>query len=1701
MRKPEIRMNRILASLMVTLLVVLSCASVLTASADESGFLDRVKADTEWLTGYGTRQVGTPEHARLQEDLLAKLRAIPGVQIWTQEFPVVVPVNQESYLEVGGDILPGRHALYPVWPDVARLNTTPAGGIRGKLVYVGEAAYDQIPARSLQGNIAVMELSGYADYRRVFDFGATAVIFLESTKAEGASPSDQSLYKPRYFVPSGPLADALRAGRVPEGLIVSKGRWETVTARNLYAGIKPAGATQQRPYAVVAAYDSMSKVMGVAPGADMALDCALVLNLLRDEARAPRRPLLFGFLDAYHINQLGMRRMAAMAALTPRDRTRVTYAKLEQKDLDAYQAAADELARFSTAEEGLAMLHDSRACKELRIMFKDAVGPELLKLQKVQGDVRLVSLRREAENRPSVRGEMLGGLDRAVKWLQEQAGAELSVADRVVVNQVSAFVQEERKRPAASGKAGPWAKFGEAKTLAARLLPVCTQRLLSRNRILDVSSRKGSKIDAADLGLARKLWDRMATRVRGQLVEQQGRCGLFDPMDQLRVQIARSLVPGSTNGMDRAVCDFVVGFDLSDCGVLVGPGNTCDYNGIEGFGREFIQAFKRALKRDAIWPEGAPSGRIVNMAGIEGGAKTGSGANGRALITSPARSFRLPGVTWVTDDALRRFVDSPLDRSGTLDWSRIAPQLQPSRDFLSWLITTSEDLGFQDPARNAGAEWRHGMGRVVDVSAGQTVPRVPRAGFLTTLVASGRYLVASGRDLDGIRRQEFAWTGHDGSFRIPLMCADINRYSKSFNLAAFKLNDEGAIIEALSSSESLVATRLTTTFNLGVNTGEQLPRAVTFACRELNGPSFYDARFLEPLKTGTLVDAARGGAPKKAFFSLDNGQMWGLVEPDIMWQLVLKAGAARVRMALLNAQPNGREQGLGMRETFLRGYSVSETLASIPTLVAARDIHALDTWRLDDYRAAGIRSQKIDEMHAVTRASLDEAAAAVKRDDGAALQRSASRALGDEIRAYQAIADMGLDVARGAIFLMLMLVPFCVAMERLLFACARIGRQIAASLSIFALMTVLLWSFHPAFKISAQPLVIVMAFTILAMSVIVISMVLRRFKASVQEFQSTMAEGSGANMGRGGLVGSAIFLGIANMRKRRVRTLLTGVTIVLVTFALLCFSSASSYVDRKDFRIEGGKSSKPSVLIHRPAMGPLVPGTVPAIQNLLGMKDVALGERIWLTGGVGDVFWNISLLNPRTGKQVPMKGALGVSPVEDRLSGVDKVLENWPEFATLGGCYVSREAADELGVKRGDTLVMRGRDLVVRGVFDPLRLEDEVSLLDGQKLLPYDYSREVQDWIDRDSQAAVEQEMSSANAMQPSGDEADRYLPARQVIIVPADMLTELKGSLRSLGLVCATPEQAAEAAKRLTQTIVYPAYYSNKDGGVNVVMTTPLVAVPPKNLAIPLIVAALIIFTTMLNSVSERKREIYVYTSLGLAPTHVGALFVAEALTYGLMGAVFGYIAGQGLAAFLTHFGWMQGVTLNYSGSAVIKTMLLVQGVVVLSAIVPAVVAGKIASPSKDMDWNVPQPVNGVIRDLLPFTINAPAAAGIVAFIHEYLEAHRDGVLGGFDVDETRLLPAGTEGALAGLEARVWLAPYDMGVRQVMRFRVEPPDDGACSISVEIKHEGGAEKTWWRLNKPFFGDLRRQLLGWRKLSPERVREYVARTQKSEVAS
>ena len=65
-------------------------------------------------------------------------------------------------------------------------------------------------------------------------------------------------------------------------------------------------------------------------------------------------------------------------------------------------------------------------------------------------------------------------------------------------------------------------------------------------------------------------------------------------------------------------------------------------------------------------------------------------------------------------------------------------------------------------------------------------------------------------------------------------------------------------------------------------------------------------------------------------------------------------------------------------------------------------------------------------------------------------------------------------------------------------------------------------------------------------------------------------------------------------------------------------------------------------------------------------------------------------------------------------------------------------------------------------------------------------------------------------------------------------------------------------------------------------------------NIIIPIIISVFIVLNTMIGSVYERKREIGIYTSVGLAPSHVSFLFIAEAMALAVISVVLGYLLAQ---------------------------------------------------------------------------------------------------------------------------------------------------------------------------------------------------------------
>ncbi|MBI1923231.1 ABC transporter permease, partial [Candidatus Poribacteria bacterium] len=266
---------------------------------------------------------------------------------------------------------------------------------------------------------------------------------------------------------------------------------------------------------------------------------------------------------------------------------------------------------------------------------------------------------------------------------------------------------------------------------------------------------------------------------------------------------------------------------------------------------------------------------------------------------------------------------------------------------------------------------------------------------------------------------------------------------------------------------------------------------------------------------------------------------------------------------------------------------------------------------------------------------------------------------------------------------------------------------------------------------------------------------------------------------------------------------------------------------------------------------------------------------------------------------------------------------------------------------------------------------------------------------------------------------------------------------------------------------------------------------------------------------------EISIYSSVGLAPVHIAFLFMAEACVYAIVGAVLGYLLGQVVATALVHFGWLAGLTLNYSSMSTVVATVVVMIVVLGSTLYPAIKASRMAVPDIERKWKLSEPDGDEWHFDLPFTVLSEEALGLNIFMRDYFEAHADESASDFYTDQVTFSRAtdpppssphlgegqGVRGTdVASAEGRseeaysigmmVWLAPYDLGVSQsiqLMTSQVGGEEEELYKITLDVHRESGEIASWKRVNRRFLNLIRKQLLIWRTFSAEVRGEFHER--------
>lgn len=1623
---------------------------MLRAQVDAAAY----EADLRAIAVQPTRIVGTEGYdaaVSYVESALAKLG--DRVEVRRHEFAIVVPKTDSATLQAGS----ATHAVYPFWPAGPRLNATPAAGITGKVVYLGTATPAELKPESTRGQIAAIDAAAGARWQQVAYFGAKAILVLGNDKTTHFDLRSHDVplpvNMPRFYVPPGALADTIRAGGLSsaDATVKCVANWRTTTAVNLYAFIKPKSPAPQGwdrptpPAAMTFAVplDATGLVPDLATGAGQAVQTAAGLALARQFAADPvDRPVLIAFTSGDCIQQLGTRNLF-MALADPPGRWRAQLTKMETDEA----AVADQISRLQQVIAAPQQL-DPTEDRALIDRIKKLIEVDTTIHQEELFRYRLLT---DDQRSADVKARITDLESRSVRMSGVRAAFEHRPAELV--------------RP--------------------------DNRDLTDYYLNKTMARLAGDSNAA--GLTQNYAARRATLQRR-----------MDLYTWLAAKLGRPSDPSIKANNSRLI-EALIAIDLSDAGVRVGPmfyGIAQRASNISQI-QEFRDWFARQQKASA---DGTGGEWVKRLAGVVDLEPLNNARLPQSWLAAPmtigsemCAAWGVPGFSMVTLDDLRLRRDTPADTLANLPADKvrnvILPQLQA--------IATMFRPALADPKFVGQVElkWDIGevIGQVVGLASGRPVPDLPRDGFYVTnyYANNGNGKIPSLKFMPwvlGLRRTEMVPSDAEGRYRIEGIPR--NGDQNGWAIHVYKPEPKTGRIIA-TSDMGKGATDIKWFADLRQDNSKM--RSVVFDCDEFSLFGLYDPRFLQSLGEVIPLDARRNAEPQRFSFLIRDQMLAGFVEPSLRAMLLFRYGRVGNRLMLLNVDPSAKSSGVG--EGAL-GYTVPQLNNLGPlSLATVEDFSRLDGKRLADYRKAGVSSDLVDSLHAESTARIDAAKVAVSANNGAGVVSNANGAWADEARVYQAAQDMASDVVRAAIFLLLLCVPFSFCMERLLIGSPNIYKQIAGTAGIFALMTGALWSFHPAFKISSSPLVIILSFAIILMSLLVMWVVYGKFDTELKRIRSGRGTSEGASFARASVLMSAVLLGIANMRKRKFRTALTSVTVVLITFAVLCFTSASRFVGTSALPA-GIDSSHPGLMLRQRGFRPMPNVVLDNLAAVLGNKRP-----------VAQRWWNVNAWDPneqihivaggldgKAPKVFAAQALLGLTAAESTVSKIDEVIGK-EKFARLANerdiIFLSSAIADQLGVTEGSTVKIGGIDLKVASVFDADEFDQKVVTLSGESLAPLKYSSGALDAGGRRLSDTGLEDLDvsdDVSASEASGG-AYEHLSSTRFAIVPAEVSQLLPlGSLRSVALRADDFKKVEKLSDELTRRFAVTTFAGYEDG-VKLVTASNLASVSGAGqVAVPLAIAGLIVFNTMMGSIAERRREIHVYTSLGLAPLHVGALFVAEAMTYGLIGTVFGYVIGQGVGTALLKLGWLGGVTLNYSGSSAMMTMGLILLIVLLSALVPARLASKIAAPSIERSWRVPLPKDDEIRATLPFTINKTAADGALAYLADFFAAHQEGSIGKFSAGKVETFNFSDEQGRTsrGLKTVIWLTPFDLGVRQHLMLMIHPGEfPEIYEVNVYLQRLSGDDGSWYRMNRTFLTELRKQFLAWRSLSPQRMLDFV----------
>ncbi|MHA1665117.1 MAG: ABC transporter permease, partial [Candidatus Njordarchaeales archaeon] len=672
-------------------------------------------------------------------------------------------------------------------------------------------------------------------------------------------------------------------------------------------------------------------------------------------------------------------------------------------------------------------------------------------------------------------------------------------------------------------------------------------------------------------------------------------------------------------------------------------------------------------------------------------------------------------------------------------------------------------------------------------------------------------------------------------------------------------------------------------------------------------------------------------------------------------------------------------------------------------------------------------------------------------------------------KVYERLRNRIQDSVQTIPFFGILLLPFVFLVERLVFKSSGVKRIIILA-TLFILAYVYLYFVHIGFSLCPAPWLSIISLAVIILAIPTTAII---FNIFVSELRRLMIEIKGEHFIRESRVSAVITscsTGIENMKKRKARTILILTSVILISIALFLFTSVAQMVVIRP--VEYPRTPPYQGMYLRPAEWESSIGleVLDYVSERFG-DDAIIVPRAWLYTAYPTDALFITRYNLSYGdKSYGIYALLGLTS-QDSLISQTLVNGTWFGPEMDWACILTQKQANSLGINPDELptkVKLNGKELMVIGIVDDYQLSKTLEL-DGQGVTPWDQTEPMQNVVHKEPELILI--MQYKNVLSLSGQ-----LKTVSVILKPNSNLTM----------------QDISAFFERFSKFMFLVGLEGKTYMFNAKETLQVIGWQFQ--IIPICMTIFILLNTMIASIYERKKEIFIYSAIGLSPLHVASMFLIEAILYSVLGGMAGYFTSSGISIIIANLFNIAIPIENFSSSWVSTVMGIVILATILSSTYPMFVSSRMVTPSAERRWKIPtEPTEREWEIPLPYVLPQEEADAFLTYLLEFINQYSGVEKPEFSVKEVSYIEERKDSKeIKKLEFEVQLPPYERGIRQIAEYiLIRNEKESRFHTSIYIRRISGQRNIWITSNRIFIDHLRRQGLLWNlKTSKDKERYF-----------